>query len=464
MLRRDRQIRTQVLQLRDAALFAVGLWLAHLLRTAVTGEYRWTVFEPIAGFDRFLWLYLIIIPGVPLVLESQGFYQRPLYASRRETFWVLARGCVISVVGVILVMFLRREDLARSVIIMFGAISFVLVMLVEEFLRVVYRSRFGQAQMRKRVILVGAPEDTRRMIQDVKSRRAENLDVLAELDLNERTMTDLVELLHQTSANGVIINAKHTYFGQVEKAIQACEIEGVEAWLVADFFKTQVSHTAIDDFHGRPVLVFRSAPEASWQGVFKQVLDLIVALLLILFLLPVWIFVPLAIHFTSPGPVLFRQRRCGLNGAPFTMLKFRSMVSNAEQLKQELAALNEMGGPVFKVTNDPRITPVGRWLRKWSIDELPQLFNVLRGEMSLVGPRPLPVDEVRRFDDPAHRRRLSVKPGLTCLWQVSGRNKVKDFKDWVRLDLEYIDNWSFWLDLKILWRTIPVVLTGEGAK
>jgi lipopolysaccharide/colanic/teichoic acid biosynthesis glycosyltransferase len=174
--------------------------------------------------------------------------------------------------------------------------------------------------------------------------------------------------------------------------------------------------------------------------------------------------VAIAIRFSSPGPILFRQKRCGLNGRPFTMLKFRSMVTNAEQRKHELAAFNEMGGPVFKVTNDPRVTPIGRWLRKYSIDELPQLFNVLRGEMSLVGPRPLPVDEVSRFDDFAHRRRLSVKPGLTCLWQVSGRNEVRDFKDWVRLDLEYIDNWSFWLDLKILWRTIPVVLTGAGAK
>jgi lipopolysaccharide/colanic/teichoic acid biosynthesis glycosyltransferase len=139
------------------------------------------------------------------------------------------------------------------------------------------------------------------------------------------------------------------------------------------------------------------------------------------------------------------------------------MVTNAEQLKHELAAMNEMSGPVFKLVNDPRITPFGRLLRKFSIDEFPQLFNVLRAEMSLVGPRPLPVDEVRRFNDPAHRRRLSVKPGLTCLWQVSGRNKVKDFRDWVRLDLEYIDNWSLWLDLKILCRTLPVVFTGAGA-
>jgi len=144
--------------------------------------------------------------------------------------------------------------------------------------------------------------------------------------------------------------------------------------------------------------------------------------------------------------------------------EFRTMTSNAEQLKHELAAMNEMSGPVFKVTNDPRVTPVGKFLRKWSLDELPQLINVLRGEMSLVGPRPLPVDEVRRFSDLAHRRRLSVKPGLTCLWQVKGRNQISDFKEWVRLDLEYIDNWSLWLDLQILLRTIPAVLRGTGAK
>jgi lipopolysaccharide/colanic/teichoic acid biosynthesis glycosyltransferase len=172
----------------------------------------------------------------------------------------------------------------------------------------------------------------------------------------------------------------------------------------------------------------------------------------------------LLVRRSSPGPILFRQERCGLRGKPFTMLKFRTMVTDAEQRKHELAALNEMSGPVFKVSNDPRVTKIGRLLRKYSIDEWPQLFNVLRGEMSLVGPRPLPVDEVKRFDDLAHRRRLSVKPGLTCLWQVSGRNNVRDFRDWVRLDLEYIDNWSLWLDVKILVRTIPVVLVGTGAK
>ncbi|MFM2294598.1 MAG: hypothetical protein RLZZ350_1011, partial [Verrucomicrobiota bacterium] len=180
--------------------------------------------------------------------------------------------------------------------------------------------------------------------------------------------------------------------------------------------------------------------------------------------IPLFLAIAIAIKCSSPGPVFFRQKRSGLNGQPFSMLKFRTMVTNAEQLQAELAALNEMSGPVFKVTNDPRVTRCGNFLRQTSLDELPQLWNVLRGEMSLVGPRPLPVTEVARFDDVAHRRRLSVRPGLTCLWQVRGRNSICDFKEWVRLDLEYIDSWSLWLDVKILLQTIPAVLFRSGAK
>jgi exopolysaccharide biosynthesis polyprenyl glycosylphosphotransferase len=217
-------------------------------------------------------------------------------------------------------------------------------------------------------------------------------------------------------------------------------------------------------FQGRPVLVYRSVPASTWPLLAKQVLDFCGALVLLVLTSPLMLLAAVGIKLTSPGPVLFRQERCGLNGRPFTMLKFRSMVSDAEQRKHELEALNEMSGPVFKVSNDPRVTPFGRFLRKYSIDELPQLFNVLAGQMSLVGPRPLPVNEVKRFDDPAHRRRLSVKPGLTCLWQIRGRSDLRDFREWVRLDLEYIDNWSLGLDLKILLLTIPVVLRGQGAK
>jgi exopolysaccharide biosynthesis polyprenyl glycosylphosphotransferase len=289
------------------------------------------------------------------------------------------------------------------------------------------------------------------------------MDVIAELDLNETSVERMVELLHEHSVNGVIISAKRSFFDQVEAAVRACELEGIEVWLMADFFKTQISRTTFDDFYGHAIMVFRAVPEASWASVAKQLIDFVgSAALLIILAIPLAL-VALLVKVTSRGPIFFRQQRSGLNGRPFTLYKFRTMVTNAEQLKHELAAMNEMSGPVFKLANDPRITPMGKLLRKFSIDEWPQFFNVLRGEMSLVGPRPLPVDEVKRFNDLAHRRRLSVKPGLTCLWQVSGRNKVRDFKDWVRLDLEYIDNWSLWLDLKILCRTLPVVLTGAGA-
>jgi exopolysaccharide biosynthesis polyprenyl glycosylphosphotransferase len=302
------------------------------------------------------------------------------------------------------------------------------------------------------------------MRAELRAKSEEAIEILAELDLNKTPLEELIAMLHEHSVNGVILSAKHSYFEQVEEVIRACEIEGVEAWLVAEFFKTQISRTSLDDFYGRPVLVFRTTPEASWQSVIKQLLDRVGAVVLLLICSPFFLLIGVLIKKGSRGPVLFRQQRSGLNGAPFTIYKFRTMVTNADQFQHELAAMNEMTGPVFKVTNDPRVTSIGKFLRKYSLDELPQLLNVLRGEMSLVGPRPLPVDEVKRFNDLAHRRRLSVKPGITCLWQVSGRNNVSDFRDWVRLDLEYIDNWSLWLDIKILWWTVPVVLTGVGAK
>jgi len=462
MLRRDRQIRTQIQQIFDAALFSLALWLAHLLRSSLS----WGIFGQltIEDFSQFVVLYILIIPGGPLLLESQGYYQRPPLSSRRLTNWILLRCCLFMTIGVIVMMFPFKWALSRSVILLFGVMSFALLWAKEELLRLVYRSQFAQLQMKKRVILVGTPQDTERLRSDLLSRSNGDLEILAEFDLNNSTVEKLVRLMHEHAVNGVIISARHTYFGQVEKTIQACELEGVEAWLVADFLQTQISRTTFDDFYGNPLMVFRSTPDASWQGVMKQLIDLLGAAFLLILVAPLLLLVAMLIKLTSPGPVLFRQTRCGLNGRPFTMLKFRSMVTDAEQRKMELALLNEMEGPVFKVSNDPRITRLGKFLRRFSIDELPQLLNVLRGEMSLVGPRPLPEDEVKRFDDLAHRRRLSVKPGLTCLWQISGRNEVRDFKDWVRLDLEYIDNWSLWLDLKILWRTIPAVLSGAGAK
>jgi exopolysaccharide biosynthesis polyprenyl glycosylphosphotransferase len=462
MLRRDRLIRMQVNELLDACLFAVSFWLAYLVRSN-PGVIDFFRLDDVSPFDAYVWLYLILIPIAPLILEAQGFYNRPLFCSRVTTSWILFKGCSFTTLGLIMALFLFHSGIARLVTVLFGAISFVLLFAKEEILRKAFRSELAREQYRRRFLLLGSKEETQRMRTEMRTKSPEAMDVVAELDLNETPVERLVELLHEHSVNGVIISAKRSFFDQVETAVRVCELEGIEVWLMADFFKTQISRTTFDDFYGQSIMVFRAVPEASWESVAKQLLDFFgAAALLIVFAVPAAI-IAVLVKVSSPGPILFRQQRSGLNGRPFTLYKFRTMVSNAEQLQHELAAMNEMSGPVFKVAKDPRITPFGKILRRSSFDEFPQLFNVLRGEMSLVGPRPLPVDEVKRFNDPAHRRRLSVKPGLTCLWQVSGRNKVKDFKDWVRLDLEYIDNWSLWLDVKILCRTLPVVLTGAGA-
>lgn len=464
MLRRDRQMRMQVYQLMDACIFAVSFWLAYELRASdfVTITLKQ---PPIARFEEFFWHYLVLIPVSPLVLEAQGFYDRPLIAPRRHTLMPLFKGCLFISVGLTLALFFSRLTIARFVPIGFGAIAFCLVYLKEELLTMAFKSKLAQNQFRRRFILLGTPAETARMRAEIQQRPESGVEIVRELDLKEVHLEQFVHLLHEHSINGVILSTRHAHFDRAEMVVNACELEGVEAWLVADFFKTSISSTNLDDFYGRPVLVFRSTPESSWQSVIKQVLDFVGALAMLLIAGPLFMLpAALLIKLTSKGPILFKQQRSGLNGSPFTIFKFRTMVTNAEQIKHELASMNEMTGPVFKVTKDPRITPIGRLLRKFSIDELPQLFNVLRGEMSLVGPRPLPVDEIKRINDMAHRRRLSVKPGLTCLWQVSGRNEIKEFSDWVRLDLEYIDNWSLWLDFKILLRTIPAVFCGSGAK
>jgi exopolysaccharide biosynthesis polyprenyl glycosylphosphotransferase len=463
MLRRDRLIRMQVHELMDACLFALSFWLAYELRASpnITDLFG---LQPVEPFDRYVWLYLVLLPAAPMILEAQGFYNRPIIGFRTTGAWRLFKGCVFITLALVLGLFLFKVEVPRAVVVWFGCISFLLVSLKEELLLQLFRSKLGQAQYQRRFILLGAGDEPARLRSELEAKSAGELVILAELALDEKCVQRLVELLHEHSVNGVIVSAKRALFDQVDTAIRACELEGVEVWLIADFFKTQISRTNLDEFHGRPMLVFSSAPETSWPRVAKQLMDFFGALALLLFTSPLLLAVAAIVKFTSPGPILFRQQRSGVNGHPFMLYKFRTMVTNAEQLKHELAAMNEMTGPVFKVSNDPRVTPIGKFLRKYSLDEFPQLFNVLRGEMSLVGPRPLPVDEVKRFHDPAHRRRLSVKPGLTCLWQISGRNNVKNFHDWVRLDLEYIDNWSLWLDIRILFLTIPVVVLGTGAK
>lgn len=238
------------------------------------------------------------------------------------------------------------------------------------------------------------------------------------------------------------------------------ERTGVEVYLMPDIYHSTLARPGLAHLNGFPALVYRTTSEDRLSLLFKEALDKLGAVIGIVLALPIMLITAIAIKIDSPGPIIYRQERSGLNGRRFPLFKFRTMCVDAEKRKAALAAKNEMSGPVFKIKADPRITRFGRFLRKYSIDELPQLFNILRGDMSLVGPRPPLPAEVSKFEG-WQRRKLSVKPGLTCLWQVNGRNSI-DFEDWMQLDLKYIDNWSLMLDAKILAKTVPTVLKGSG--
>jgi len=222
-----------------------------------------------------------------------------------------------------------------------------------------------------------------------------------------------------------------------------------------------LARAQVDEVDGRPIITVFTGPPDSLPIAVKRVIDLVVSAIALFLLTPVFVLIALVIKLDSRGPVLFRQERVGFNRRRFHALKFRTMVEGAERQQAALEVLNEAQGPVFKIRRDPRITRAGRWLRRMSLDELPQLLNVLRGDMSLVGPRPLPLRDVSRIDVNAHKRRFSVRPGITCLWQVNGREPR--FEDWIKSDMEYIDNWSLGLDLRIIMKTIPAVLGGRGA-
>ena len=288
--------------------------------------------------------------------------------------------------------------------------------------------------------------------------------VVLQFNIDLEPIDDLLRQMHEHSANVVLINAGHTKFDKIEQVINACELEGVEVWLAADFFNTQIARTAVDDFHGVPLLVFHSAPTASLQGLAKQAIDFAGALAMLVLLSPVLLLCALLVKITSSGPDPVSPKTQRHQRPPVHHVQVPLDGHQRRAAQARIGRHERDGWPGVQGRQRPAHHADRPVLRRFSLDELPQLFNVLKGAMSLVGPRPLPVDETRHFDDLAHRRRLSVKPGLTCLWQISGRNEINEFSDWVRLDLEYIDNWSLWLDIKILFRTIPVVFIGTGAK
>lgn len=439
------------------------LWLAHFIRSngLIILDNLWVIDD----FGKFIWILAVIMPFGPFLLELQGFYNYPLEKSAWKSLrQMLGAGIWLFVMLASAVIFLRLEIPSRSVLILFGIMAPAALLLREWVFIWYYIRRLRQGAIGERIIVAGEPASIEKLIRSFSPSQKLEVQVVATIDLAAHGVETLVDALHRHAVGRVVLAIQRMELDKVQRAIEACETEGVEAWLNADFIHTSVARPSYEVLAQRPMLVFRASPELSWAMLVKSSLDRSLAALGLLVLSPLFLILALIIRCTSQGPAFFRQQRSGLHGKPFEMWKFRTMCHNAEHLREELSSQNTMQGPVFKVDNDPRITKIGHWLRRTSLDEFPQLFNVLKGEMSLVGPRPLPVYEVEKFERTAHRRRLSMKPGLTCLWQIRGRNKVTDFQDWVRMDLEYIDNWSVILDLYILLKTIPVVLLGSGAK
>jgi exopolysaccharide biosynthesis polyprenyl glycosylphosphotransferase len=273
---------------------------------------------------------------------------------------------------------------------------------------------------------------------------------------------ELGRILQREIIDIVVFAVPRERLAEVERAVHLCEEHGVEVRISLDVLRFGPGRMTVTDMDGVPMLTFSRAPTDALALAIKRTFDVVVSGLVLLLLSPVLAGIALAIRLDSRGPIFFRQRRAGQNGRTFDMLKFRSMHEDAEERLEALRAQNEMTGPVFKMANDPRVTRIGRLLRKTSLDEFPQFWNVLKGEMSIVGPRPPIPAEVRQYKL-WQRRRLSMKPGITCIWQVSGRNNI-DFDHWMELDLQYIDEWSLWGDIRICFQTIPAVLTTRGAR
>jgi len=253
-----------------------------------------------------------------------------------------------------------------------------------------------------------------------------------------------------------------SFYEHASQVAALCELHGILMRFDSDIFNSHTSHLRTEDFDRSLQIAPYGSEYEALPMVLKRLLDIVISSVLVVLLAPLFTLAAVLVKLTSPGPIFFSQERIGLNKRKFLTYKYRTMIPNAEKMIAQLEHLNEVTGPVFKIKNDPRLTPVGKFLRRTSIDELPQLFNVLKGDMSLVGPRPMAVRDYEGFSEDWQRRRFSVRPGITCLWQVNGRSSIS-FQQWMELDMQYIEQWSIWLDLKILARTIPAVLRGSGA-
>ena len=396
---------------------------------------------------------------------SLGFLGRVYeYMDSANPRWLLAntlRQCGLGTVLVILFQYLLRLDppLSRSFLLLFFGFSLILLTAFRWYsprLIGAFQRGFGSPY---HLVIVGSPEKAAALKQHLCKNSPFRIQVVARIDEADCAQK-LPPLLAKHVVDEVIFDVDSSKLPGLEGVFLQCDEEGIRTRVAIDFFPHVNSEITLDRVGDAPLLTFSAAPLDDLRLLLKRLFDVVISATALVVLAPFFALVAIVIKWTSPGPVIFRQSRCGLNGRRFTMYKFRSMVENAEDMKSGFQHLSDRE-VAFKLFQDPRATPFGRWIRKFSIDEFPQLYNVLRGDMSIVGPRPPVPEEVDRYER-WQRRRLRMRPGLTCLWAVSGRDRI-DFNTWMRLDISYIENWSLQLDWSIILRTIPHVLAGKGA-
>ncbi|MBC7226699.1 MAG: sugar transferase [Thermoflexales bacterium] len=449
------------------AAFLGGYWVRYDLRWFLDIAYD----APLSAYLPFLVLYVVL---TPVFFVVDGVYRTWPRSWMDQVYRITNSTAKVTVLMLAVTFVFRPRYYSRAMLIEVGLLTILLLALVrgvEGGLSAYLRARGVGI---KRVVIVGAGEVGRTVMRTIVARPDLGYRVVGFVDDNpQKGYTDigrfralgpldnLPAVLDEERPNEVIITLPWMYHRKIMGIVRECERRGVRPRIVPDLFQMSLTQVNVEDLGGVPLIGVRTVSISKGALLVKRLIDVTVAAVGLLLCAPLFGLIALAIRLDSPGPVIFRQTRVGLRGRLFEMYKFRSMHVGAEEQQDMLADLNEADGPIFKIRDDPRLTRVGRILRRLSLDELPQLVNVLRGEMSLVGPRPPIPAEVEKYQE-WHKKRLEAPPGMTGLWQVSGRSRLS-FDEMVLLDVYYIENWSLWLDFKILMRTIPKVLLGEGA-
>ncbi|BBO81318.1 UDP-phosphate galactose phosphotransferase [Desulfosarcina ovata subsp. sediminis] len=449
----------------------------------------------VLAFLGAFWLYMLILPDVevsfyshvfllPLILffivgffSYFGAYEPPRGKTTFGYSWAIFRGITLTIGAILaLIFFLKIEYVSRLVILIFSGFEFLIILSTRWWLRSYYIRNVKEGSKALHVLVIGTGERAAELSVKLTRQAEWGMKIIGHLDPDGSrvgrqvngapvigTIDNISQILKEHVVDEVIIAIPRSLLEDVEPIALACEEEGIKLQFMADIFNLQhVARIRLTQVGEIPLLTLEPVAQDEIKLLFKRCFDFFVTLLSMPIVLPIVGIIAIAVKWDSPGPIFFIQQRVGLKKRLFPMIKFRSMFIDAEERLKEIEHLNEAEGPIFKMKNDPRVTRVGNFIRKTSLDEIPQLFNVLMGHMSLVGPRPMSIRDVDLFDKGVQRKRFSVKPGITCIWQVSGRSNLP-FEKWLELDLEYIENWNLWLDLKILLKTVPAVLFSKGA-